>query len=139
VLKDADYSGTEQQCAVIFIGQISKRRNQEAIDALKDYAARKVDWTNQPRIDVLHIVMAKCIALDWLGCVDGESVEAFLKNATTEEVGQGLARQRYADMPVLGLSRESYMKNQRGFAARGLAHIDNPQVHEFLRSEYERE
>ena len=138
ILRNSNSSGYELDQAVIFIGQISKRGNNESVNALKDFIQREVDW-NKWQHDADNITISKWHALDWLGYLGGENVEEFLKYAITPEGARELAKQWLNGVPKSAFTEEAVVDNLRGFAAKGLSFSDDPAIHELIRSEYEKE
>ena len=140
VLNDDKSTGYERENAIIFIGQISDRGNIEAAKVLMDYVQKQENW-DKTWHDANNIAFSKWHALDWLGYVGGndKDVEEFLKKAITQEGIEELTKQWYENLPKMSLTQKSVMENLRGFAIRGLAFSDNLEVHELIRSEYERE
>lgn len=150
VLNDDNSTGYERQLAINFIGQISDKGNSEAAQVLIDYVQKEVNWEKRQNdaddheayvMDAYEIILSKRDTLDWLGYVGGndKDIEEFLKKAMTTDGAREIVNQWYEGAPESASSEEAVLENLRGFAARGLAYINDPAVHELIRSEYERE
>ncbi|HUT31145.1 MAG TPA: hypothetical protein VMX13_15225 [Sedimentisphaerales bacterium] len=143
VLRDVNSSGYELDQAVIFIGQISERGNEEAANALVEFAKQGVNWDkwkwrdDEPEVD-LHVI-SKWHALDSLGYIGGENAETVLRRAMTADGAKELTKEWLGGVPVSAFAQDSVVANLRGYAAKGLAFSPKPAMHDLIRSEYDRE
>ena len=141
ILNDSNSTGYERLQATNFIYQISNRGNPETIKVLKDYIQKEVNWNKWESdwFSTTSITLSKFNALDRLGYIGVKDVSGFLKKAMTTEGAKEIATQWYEGVPESSFPQNFVIENLRGSAAKALAYSDDPNIHELLRSEYERE
>ncbi len=141
ILNDPNSSPFERIHAINFIGHITDRGKIKVSKVLMEYVQKEIDWDRWQKDDAYYITVSKRFAMDWLGyvgCKDKNVVE-FLKKAMTSDGIREITKQWYKGVPESASSEKATIENLRGYAAKGIAYSDDPNLHELIRSEYERE
>lgn len=138
ILQDENCSGYELRMAVLYIGLISQRGNEQTTKELLDFFKRSLNWDNYRHIEreIDNSVFAKFHALGWMGFIGESDVEEILKRAMTVDGVKELAKEWLRDIPSTTFS---VVDNLRGHAALGLAFSDKQEVQTLIKDEYEKE